>query len=439
MILRFLPALAVALAISLAAGAVEARADSITLRSGGEIRGELLGDPPSSSGKSKVRRDYLTIRTLSGATVSVGESEVDSVVRRRRILEDYETLRRATPETSSAHWELAEWCRQKSLSKERETHLKKVVELDPENTAAHRALGHVKHQGQWASQEEIMLARGYIKYKGKFLLPQELELILQDERVTEAEKGWFKRVKMWQGWLDSDRPERRTEALAQLQAIHDPDAVPALSRTFKALPEPEQRMLYVEIMSKILGDKPVQSLVLQSLWDESEAIRTAAIQGLRGKDVSKAVPYYLRALKNGLNLIVNRAGEALGQLGSEAVVPQLIDALVTRHVYTELVPDGGTAMRGDGTTVQAGQPVLPPNIELLLAAGQLPYGVNVQYPLAQVRMKEITYEKDEQNPAVLAALNLLTSENFGFDEPAWHRWYNVQHNNPGSKKKKSKP
>jgi PBS lyase HEAT-like repeat len=437
MTLRFLPALVVGLAISLAGRAAPARADLILLRTGGEIRGELLSEAGSSVTKSKIRRDTLTMRTISGATVSVGESEVESVVRRRLVVEDYETLRRATPDTAQAQWDLAEWCRQKSLGKERETHLRKVVELDPEHTAAHRALGHVRHQGQWASHEEIMISRGFVKYKGKFLLPQEIELIQQDERVSEAEKGWFKRVKMWQGWLDSDRPDRRAEGLAQLQAIHDPDAVPALARTFKALPEPDQRMLYVEILSKILGDKPVQSLVLQSLWDESELIRNAAVQGIRGKDVSKSVPFYLRALKNGLNLIVNRAGNALGQLGSDAVVPQLIDALVTRHVYTELVPDGG--IRSDMTQAPGGQPDLPANIELLLAAGQLPYGARVQYPLAPVRMKEITYEKDEQNSSVLAALNLLTGENFGFDEPTWHRWYNAQHNSSGSKKKKSKP
>jgi len=436
MTLRILPALSLALAVSLAAADRPACADFVTLRSGGEVRGELLADSGPAGGKQKLPAEVLTIRTLSGAMVAIGKSEVESVVRRRLVLEDYETLRRAAPETVSAHWELAEWCRQKSLAKERENHLRRVVELDPEHTAAHRALGHVKHQGQWASQDDVMTSRGYVKYKGKYLLPQELELILQDERVSEAEKGWFRRVKMWQGWLDSDRPDRQTEALSQLQAIRDPDAVPALARTFKALPDEKQRLLYVEILTKILGDKPVSPLVLQSLWDESEAIRTAAIQGIRGKDVAKALPFYLRALKNGLNLIVNRSADALGQLGNDAIVPPLIDALITRHVYTEVVPDVAPGVRSDGTQAPAGQPVLPPNIEMLLAAGQLPYGVRVQYPLAPVRMKEITYEKDEQNQSVLAALNLLTGENFGFDEPTWHRWYNAVHNSSGSKKKK---
>jgi hypothetical protein len=424
------------------------RADYITLRSGGEIRGELLSGLNRAEGKSKSRGDrsreerseFISIRTLSGATVAVETDEVESVVRRRMVLEEYETLRRATPDTVEAQWDLAEWCRQKSLAKERETHLRAVVALDPEHTAAHRGLGHIHDsQGRWSTRDEMMTSRGYVKYKGKYVLPQELELIQQDERVSEAEKVWFRRVRQLHGWLDSGRTDRHSEALKQLKEIHDPDAVPALSKTFKTVANEEQRLLYVEILTRIIGDKPVPALVLQSLWDESQDIRSTAIGGLLRKDVSKALPYYLRALKNGLNIIVNRAGDALAHLGNDAVVPQLINALVTRHVYTELVPDGAPGISTNGAMVPVGQPILPPNIELLLATGQLPQGVRVEYPATPVRMKEVTYEKDERNPSVLGALSQITGQDFGFDESTWRRWYNSQRNNPGAKKKKSKP
>ena len=39
----------------------------------------------------------------------------------------------------------------------------------------------------------------------------------------------------------------------------------------------------------------------------------------------------------------------------------------------------------------------------------------MEYPGAAVRMKEITYEKDERNAAVLEALNVLTGQDFGYD------------------------
>ncbi len=438
-----------------AVAAREASADYIILRSGGEIRGELLSDPnqrPSrpSGIKSKTagaaekggpaeRGEIVSIRTLSGATVAVGQREVESIVRRKMILEEYESLRRAAPNTVEAQWDLAEWCRQKSLPKERESHLRTVVALDPDHVAAHRGLGHMKdRQGQWATHDEVMLSRGYVKHKGKYILPQELELLQQDERTSEAEKAWFKKVRTWHLWLEGDRADRQAEALTQLRAVQDPDAVPALSKYFTAAPNEDQRMLYVEILTRIFGDKPVTQLVQQSLWDESQAIRKAAVAGVRQKDASKALPFYLRALKSGYNIIVNRAGDALGQLGNDTVVPQMIQALVTRHVYTELVPDGGIGATTGGGMVP-GQPVLPANIDLLLAAGQLPQGVRVEYPGAPVRMKEITYEKDERNASVLEALNALTGQDFGYDEVAWRKWFNAQHNSPGAKKKKLKP
>jgi hypothetical protein len=420
-----------------AAEAQNACADLITLRSGGEIRGELQG-----AGKAKADGGFVSIRTLSGATVSVIADEVQGVVRRRMIVENYETRRRAIPDTLEAHWELAEWCRQNSLSKEREVHLRRVVEFDAGHLAAHRALGHVRHNGQWMTHDEMMTSRGYVKYKGRYVLPQELELIQEEQRVTEAEKGWFRRVRMWHGWLDAERGERQNEGLAMLRGIKEPDAVPALAKSFQAVPNEDHRLLYVEIISAIGGDKPLQPLVMQSLWDESDAVRAAAINGVRKKDVDKALPFYLRSLKNGLNMIVNRAAMALGQIGGESAIPYLIDALVTRHSYTMLVPDQAIAGSAGGGMANA-QPVLPPSIALMLAAGQLPYGVQVQ-SATPTRMKEIPIEKDEENPAVLDALTLLTRQNLGYDEGAWRKWYNAAHNlkrfpSTATRKSKARP
>jgi hypothetical protein len=424
----------IAVSACVLADARQSRADFVTLSSGGEVRGELQLDP-----KSKTKPEAVTIRTLSGATVVVAGADVESLVRRRPLLEEYETLRRAAPDTLDAQWELAEWCRQKSLTKEREVHLRRVVALDPDHGPARRLLGYVRDRktGVWATQDELMTARGYVKYKGRYVLPQELELIQEDARASEAEKGWFKRVRMWHGWLNGDRTDRHDEALSRLKAIRDPEAVAALARSFKDDPAQDMRLMYVQTIGKIEGEKPISQLVLQSLWDESVEVRNSSINGLRTRDVTKAVPYYLRGLKNRVNIVVNRAAAALAQLGSEAVIPQLIDALVTRHVYTELVPQASIGASTNGNMVPVGQSVLPPNIEALLATGQLPYGVRVDTPMNSQSMKEVTYERDEQNEAVLAALSTMTGENFGFDERAWRRWYN-SHMNASTAGKKPK-
>ncbi len=84
------------------------------------------------------------------------------------------------------------------------------------------------------------------------------------------------------------------QAVALLQGIKEADAVPALAKAFKAVPDEAERLLYITIISKIGGDKPLQPLILQSLWDESNPVREAAINGVRNRDIDKALPAYFR-------------------------------------------------------------------------------------------------------------------------------------------------
>ncbi|MGQ0636368.1 MAG: HEAT repeat domain-containing protein [Planctomycetaceae bacterium] len=401
-----------------------ARADGLILKGGGELRGDLKSAVAAKvANGAKPPAEYV-MHTLSGAMVRVAADQVESVVPRRPLLEEYETRRRAAPGTLDAQWELAEWCRSKSLVKERAVHLARVIEFDPEHVAAHRGLGHVKHRGRWTTRDEMLAARGYVKHKGRYVLPQELELIVEDERASDAEKGWFKKIKLWSAWLTGERPERSAEGLRELQEIRDADTVPALTRSLSNAPHGAQRLLLVEILTQIAGEKALGPLVQQSLRDESSAVRTAAVKGVKAKDAALALPVYIRALRSDLNVQVNRAAAALAQLGDETAVPYLIEALITKHQYRVEVPDYSEIGVGTDGSLQSGV-TLPPNIEVLLRTGQLPNGVAIAGG-PPVRMKEITIERDEQNPSVLEALKTLTEQNFGFDAGAWRRWQRAQ-------------
>jgi hypothetical protein len=414
-----LPVMVLAL-LGQTSGASLARGDALLLKNGGELRGVLLPEPRPAGINPDSALGRVTIRTLTGALVAVSRDEVEQIIHRRPLLEEYETLRRGAADTVAAQWDLAEWCRARSLPKQRLAHLQRVVELDPAHAAAHRGLGHIRHEGRWTTTAAMMTARGYVKHKGRYVLPQELELIEAEEHEDAAEKSWYKRVRLWEGWLDSDRAERQAEALNGLKAIRDGDAVPALSRTFRNNANEKKRLLYIDVLNRIEGDKPLKPLIHQSLYEESRLVREAAVRGVRRSDVAAAVPIYLRALKNERNVIVNRAGTALGQLGDDSVVPLLIEALVTRHHYQTLVPDQTLSVTADGSMAPGGVPI-PGNIAGLLVTGQLPQGIQVQTDVP-VRTKEVTVEKEESNPSVLSALTLLTGEDFGFDEAAWRNW-----------------
>src|SRR5262245_42407008 len=78
-------------------------ADCLLLKSGGEIRGQL--SPELASSKT-APPELFSLRTPGGALVRVARDDVAQVITRRPLLEEYETLRRRTPETVEAQWEL---------------------------------------------------------------------------------------------------------------------------------------------------------------------------------------------------------------------------------------------------------------------------------------------------------------------------------------------
>lgn len=405
-------------------------ADFVTLQGGGEIRGELLR---ATKGRETAAR--VVIRTLSGALVEVDREQVVASVRRRPILEEYETRRRAAAHTLEAEWALAEWCRANALPRERKDHLARVIALDPEHVAAHRGLGHIRDQGRWVTRDELFAARGYVKHKGKHVLPQEMEMAVLQQAVTQAEKRWYRQIKQWQLMLASDRGDRRDAAIMKLKAIDSPSAVPALVMALRASPEEAYRQVLVEVLAKIEGDRPVVPLAVQSVLDESAVVRRAAIAGVRGKSSDRAIPVYLKFLKDQLNVLVNRAATALAQLGETSAVPQLIEALVTRHEYQMLLPEEDVL---DFLDEQDG-PVLtlPPDYHPAVDGRSSAAPHAASHP--HVELVEMPVEKHERNPAVLAALNLLTDENFDYDIPAWRTWYNSRKNSGGAVGRAGKP
>jgi HEAT repeats len=185
-------------------------------------------------------------------------------------------------------------------------------------------------------------------------------------------------------------------------------------------------MMFVEILTRIHGDRPISALVMQSLGDASREIREAAVSGVVEHGAGKALPMYVRALKNRDNAVVNRAGEALSQIGNESLILPLVDALITRHVYVVMIAEAPVSVAANGSGAQ--QQILPPSVQSLLATGQLPYGVQVQMPQQAARVREVSVEKEEQNDGVLTALQKITGEDFGFDKLSWKKWYSAQRN-----------
>jgi hypothetical protein len=372
-----------------------AAADVFVLASEGEVRGQLVNRDESP------RRTYV-IRTTSGGTVTLDASQVVEVKPQSDAEMKYDRYRVDCPDTTKGHWIMAEWCRKNHLPTQRETHLKRIVELDSNHADARRGLGYSQIDGRWVTQEQVMLENGYVRSKyapGKWVLPQEEELLAKRETNTRAQLAWNGKLKRYSSWLSGDKAG---EAITAIKAIDDPYAVPALSKYLLSEQRRNVRMLYLEALKKINNPAAMEALVGVSINDADDEIRLAALDAVVSADYRPAVGRYVQALKSKNNVVINRAGIALGEMGDRTAIGPLIDALVTTHTFTVQKGQPGQMATTFGTGANSGA---------FNFGGGGPEIVKRQF----------------ENRAVLQALvDLTEGVSFNYDIKAWKYWFVAQ-------------
>ena len=395
-------------------------ADIIYLKTGGVMRG-LIKTADDSTDKTSV-----TMSLLSGAEVELIVEHISSRQLRPLKFEEYEVRAESLPDTLKAHWELAEWCREQKLDEQRQIHLEIVLVIDPEHRQAHYGLRHTFYRKQWMTRKEYdqtRIADGFVKYKGKWVRADKLESVKSDDAATKAEREWYAKVRIWLNWATGNHPERAADGLNNLREISDPKAVSALVQFLGKSQRVDVRRLFIEIAGKIEGPVPVVPLATQSVREDVRELRELALTMIDEAHYDQARQLVIDELRDRNNIVVRRAGTVLAKIGDETSAPALIRALVTTHSYKVRVPVQGYSFGVDGS-IPSGSG-LPPEIEIGLRTGVYD-SVQVVPLLGAARAtKLIPVAINRENAEVLMALRQITENNFGFDEKAWQRWWNV--------------
>jgi hypothetical protein len=169
------------LLIGLAAAAAETAGDEILLRHGGRLVGDI------------VRRDSVALVLdvdIGQVTVPLDQIEhIQSGVRTPFALYRDRAARLAADDLDG--WmSLALWARASGLKDPARQAFLRVLALDPENAAAHQALGHVRQGERWMTVAEAYRARGYVSYQGRWMTPAEREAkVRQEEAEKERERA----------------------------------------------------------------------------------------------------------------------------------------------------------------------------------------------------------------------------------------------------------
>lgn len=363
-----------------------AQADRFLLTGGGQLDGTLLN-------RDQTPRSVYEIQTTQGAKITLPADQIQEVIRQPAKLSEYESLAPTFNDTVAEQWKLAEWCRQNGLKAQRETHLQRIIELEPDHVPARHGLGYVQLKGKWSNTQDDKAAQGYQLYRGQWRTAQDIAIIEKRERLELVNREWFARLK---------RARQTPGGLQQVAAVRDASAVPALVQLLKAERDPDAKAVYVDVLSTIATPEAVQALVYISLNEPNVEIFHAAADALERLQPRGAASEYRDALKNDNNIRINRAAHMLARLKDETAISPLIDSLITTHTVV-IAPSGrgasdavSTSFSGDGgTSFQNGQ-------------------------------QTKTYVHVVQNQEVLSALSKLSGVTFGFDIDAWRRWHNAQ-------------
>jgi hypothetical protein len=382
-----------ALAVPVGLRECAARADTIELAGGGRIEGRVVESAEADQSK-------YVIELAGGGRVTVPRTEVQRIDTLTEDEAAYQKLARTAPDTVAAHWKLAEWCRERRLRELAEPHLERILELDPNHEEARTALGFRQKNGQWLTRDDIMAKRGMVMYEGRYVTPQHVELMKRQKDTKLSQADWGNTFDRLRRWLTGRREERIAQAHAELQTIRDPLAAAPLVAILRREEIPELRQLWVAVAAGLDHQLAVDVLVDLSLNDPEEEIRYQCLESLIKSGRTGLATPYIRALRNRDNVIVNRAGAALGQIGDTDAIGPLIDTLVTKHKFKV----------GDGNADQHAYTFSPDS-------GSFSFGGSGP----QIVTQEL------RNPDVLGALVTLSGgTSFDYDQQQWRAWLAAQ-------------
>ncbi len=368
---------------------------------GGILTGKIL-NPDATEGE-----DYV-IALPGGGEISLSANRIRKKEILRQETIDYRLNAPLKPDTVESHAELAALCDDLGLLSEAKSHRERIIALDPENESARRALGYEKKDGVWMTPKQRREQAGLVTYGGRAVTPQEEALLRQKDENKKAAAVWKRRLKSIQTRLHGPDAE---EARNELWSISDPNALKSVTDALrKEKEDPQIRILYVKAMGKIGTPAALGDLASVALVDEDGDVRLTALETIaeHPKAIPGAIQFFRKSLHRPENYMINRAGFALGFFNAFDAVDDLVNALVTTHKETIVIPGSQTSatFSSDGSFT-----FNPGNSD---------------------QTKTVT--QTLENPDVLDALRRIVQNSypnpadFGFDVGAWKDWLIEQRN-----------
>jgi hypothetical protein len=297
----------------------------------------------------------------------------------------------------------------------------------------------------------IVLERDSVKQVKRIAAGQKVVQAASKPRLTAKQQAWMAKVRSMVSRLTSGNRAQAQQARNELLKIHDPDALPALTRYLQQNPDEEVRQLYVAILRDLPDPNTVYFLVSQSLFDSSAQIREEARTAIGSERADSARTLYIYALKFHNPNLATRAALGIQEIGDPngEAIPYLIDNLVyvgRRAISLPEVtwqewspsPIGPTGLRlvsahegaawfGQMSGSVGGRPAASVPVRVSGPTQPTPPTQGGETMLQLIGPQKTTYVPEStNNPAVLGALEKVSDQqksSFGYSPNNWHRWW----------------
>ena len=211
---------------------------------------------------------------------------------------EYRRLRKTTTKTYRGHMELANWCRRNHLPEQERAHL----------TAAAATSGSL-------NDPSIRSRLGFVFKNGRWQLRSEVQAAKTAARAEQRSfKYWAPRLARIARGLK--RPAQRERCLAELRAIDDPAALPAMEAVFSNRDLSAVHVL-LDAYGKMDTHLAAVALARQAMYSPWKTVRESAAKKLKSRPPEAYAPTMLASLhtpiSSRLNLYVGDAGVRITQ------------------------------------------------------------------------------------------------------------------------------
>lgn len=252
-------------------------------------------------------------------------------------LRGYEKKRREAGDTEEGNWKLALWCEGHSMWLQKYAHLRRVLDLNPQNNAARLALGWRQTDFGWISPEQVLAD-----------VRTANDAAISKQKYGERIDGIVRRLR-------SANEKIVEQAKRELEELSNADAVLAIEQGMSTSND-AIALQAVGAISAIAHPGATRSLLRHAIYHNSSKVRERAGEELVKREAQGWAPSLLQLMRSEVDFDVRPQFAETGELvGLRSVFSQenrtTSDTLVVDTAYSQYVNTivAGAVPRGMST------------------------------------------------------------------------------------------